>query len=93
MAEIKAPVECPDRFASFDQRQANGRFRREAVAEAGFAQGQLSAVTGHSSKAGIRRDADPQRPLTACVGGLRHLWIEALACRTRRVTNRIRSPR
>jgi DNA-directed RNA polymerase subunit RPC12/RpoP len=38
-------------------------------------------------------DADPQRPLTACVGGLRHLWIEALACRTRRVTNRIRSPR
>ena len=50
-------------------------------------------VTGHSSKAGTRRDADPQRPLTACVGGLRHLCIEALVCRARRVTNRIRSPR
>jgi hypothetical protein len=51
------------------------------------------AVTGHSSKTGTRRDADPRRPLTACVGGLRYLCIEALGCRTRRVTNRITSPR
>ena len=28
MAEIKAPTECPGRFASFDPRQANGWFRR-----------------------------------------------------------------
>src|SRR6267142_519384 len=44
-------------------------------------------------RAGTRRDADRQRPLTALPSWARHLCNEALERRARRVTNRIRSPR
>jgi hypothetical protein len=75
------------------RRPANDQSGRRAVLRRSQGQRQGCAVNGRSPKAGTRRDAAPQRPLTACVGGLRHFCIEALPCRTRRVTNRIRSPR
>ena len=81
--EIASKTDAHDPLRSWLVENTERAFRRYVR------QQRACAVTGHSSNADTRRDADPQRPLTACLGGIR----QALARRARRVTNRIRSPR